>query len=286
MASPFELLLPFIPWFIIVALILAMLVAFWMLGAEGRFFLSRAFFNPGGIDLAEYNPLTGTVELSVIKWDGEHWLRGKKQHQDGIWFGFKNLTTPLEGDDDKTKMNQINEAMASKSTWKGCRRPVLLNNQAMNFIFTPKMAAEFTRASKEAGLGAKEAKTAAQHIQSIFDSAFTKTEAELAATPETLAAFKYLRGFHKAGVKSLNVEEPIDATTIQKYLKGQTARQVNDVRDEGITIGQLNMSRPKGKPFKMPWVIIIIGIIALVVIGGVLYLIQSGALNNLIPLGK
>jgi hypothetical protein len=282
-ASPFELLLPFIPWFIIVALILAMIVAYWMLGVEGRFFLSRAFFNPGGIDLAEYNPLTGTVELSVIKWDGEHWLRGAKQHQDGIWFGFKNLTTPITEDSAGVGLKQLNEAMASKSTWKGCRRPVLLNTQAMNFIFTPRMGAEFTRAAKDAGLGAKEAKTAAEHIQSIFDAGFRKTEAELAANPETLAAFKYLRGFHKAGVQSLHVDEPIDPTLIGKYLKGQTARQVSDVRDEGITIGQLNMSRPKGKPFKMPWGIIIIGIIALVIIGGVLYLIQSGALTQIIP---
>ena len=282
-----SLFVGFLPYIIIIVMFLAVAAMLFLMGPEGRFFLSRAIWNQGGVDLLEANPLTGNLELSVVKWSGQNWLRGKGRESDGIWFGFRNLAAKDEDNDsEKANKQQLNEAMSSKSTWKGCHRSVLINNQSLNLIFTPQLNAEFSRSAKELGMKREDMKNAVDAFRRIFAGSFDKAEEELKGDPQTLFAFQRLRKLYNAGVGGVHVVERIDPSDISKFMKGQTAKQVNDVRDEGITIGQLKMTRPKGKPFHFPWLIVGLLIVAVLVIGGVLYLIQSGALNNIIPLGK
>jgi hypothetical protein len=293
-----ESLLPLLPLIILggvtAFLFIIVLIQNVFMGPEGRFHLGRGISGKG-IDLLCWDPMSKGVKSSAIRWDGKYWRNSGKK-KEGIWLRLQTLVNPIS---DAEK--QFNDAINSSNHWAGCRRPVLLADEELCITLNFETAGMVTKSKERRLFSDPEVERVKRELQDAIDSEepngrvdeltkqlhearkkAQKTEAPKLNDDEIVARLKDMRD---VGIETLHIVQPINPGDIETFIQGASPMEMEDTYESGKSEGILLMTQPKpvGAGFGK-WLGVIILVAIVIVAGlGIMWLIQSGTLQKLMP---
>ena len=221
-------------------LLFAIILMWFFMKPEGRFFLKRSF-GGGTLDSIRHEPVSNQLILDTLKWNGETFLNDV-----GIYYPLTQILNP------GTKSQQIyNKIVSTAARWKGSKRPVIFTTDLMSFAVSAEFYAAIEKAKNEDQY--KKIRPFLQNLEKLLKD---------------------------SGVEYFSFIESFNIADIQEIIKDVGPRKVRDSYRKGVHSEKLKNTKIAGEGILGTVPLWLIMIILIAVVGGGIYLLsQSGRIS-------
>lgn len=203
-----------------------------------------------GVDLIRHEPLSDTLKLERVTWNGEFYTQGNEAH----FFGLDMIMNPTTD-----AQRRYNNLISRASRWFGTRRPVVIATETMSFLITPAFFGMISKL-RTANYSLDDAQIVLKKIGKLLKE-IEKNDPD-----------------HKK-IEKVVFLETIKPNDISLFLKDVTPKKLSDHLRRGRRMEKLKNTKPQG-PDTGLGMKIAVGGAALLMIAGIFFLWRSGIIQK------